>query len=279
MDSTAVDRIAQLGVEAANANILNTRTSAVILTARDGSQTITSLEHLESGRARYRGKFATPYLQAFADYVVRNRENDSTGPQPQGFINTDTMQATVFFNLGDREDPGHADYTANLKLQQTAAFTALNRHTGTTLDQRGLHDFIEDWRDNIAVLYNGAADTSKPLSAALAAIRDISIDTARSINSVERDMGATRSAMESVDAKSKHTLPSGFQFRCVPYDGLQERTFNLRLGVNTGSDKLSLVLRIQQAEATTEAIAKDFADRLGALLGTASTLTLGTFTP
>ena len=74
-------------------------------------------------------------------------------------------------------------------------------------------------------------------------------------------------------------LPSGFEFRCVPYAGLPPRVFRLRLGVNTGGDKLTLVLRIQQAEQHTEAIAEDFRATLAAKLGTASTLTLGTFTP
>jgi len=279
MDSTAVDHIAQLAVEAARANLLDTDTPAVILTARDGSQRLESIEHLQPGRSRLRGKFASSALQDFADYVVMHHESAADLAPAQGFIDTNKMAATVYFNLGDHEHPGHGDYLAALALKPTAAYAAMQAACMRPLGQRELHDFLEDWRDNIFPLYDGEENTGKPYSAALAAVRDITIETARSVNSVERDMGATRSAMESVDAKSKLVLPSGFLFKAVPYDGLQERTFNLRLGVNTGGDKLTLVLRIQQQEAITEAIAKDFRDRLAAKLGAASSLTLGTFTP
>ena len=279
MDSTAVDRIAQLAVEAASANTLTTDTPAVIITARDGSQRVESIEHLQPGRSRLRGKFTSRALQDFADYVVMHYEAAADLASAQGFIDTDKMAATVYFNLGDREHPGHGDHLATLALKPTAAYAAMRAACSRPLGQRELHDFLEDWRDNTFPLYDGTTDDGKPFSAALAAVRDITIETARSVNSVERDMGATRSAMESVDAKSKLVLPSGFLFKAVPYEGLQERTFTLRLGVNTGGDKLTLVLRIQQLEAITEAIAKDFRDRLAAKLGAASSLTLGTFAP
>ena len=142
------------------------------------------------------------------------------------------------------------------KCKPTAAYAAMRAACSKPLGQRELHDFLEDWRDNTFALYDGATDDGKPYSAALAAVRDITIETARSVNSVERDMGATRSAMESVDAKSKLVLPSGFLFKAVPYEGLQERTFTLRLGVNTGGDKLTLVLRMQRHSENASAVAE-----------------------
>src|SRR6185312_10514494 len=279
MDRTAIEAIGQLAIEAAAGNRLSTDTPAIILTARDGSQRVESLEHLQPGRSRLRGKFTSTALQDFAEFVVTRYEVAGDPAPAQGFIDTDKMAATVYFNLGDHEHPGHGDHLATLALKPTAAYAALAAACSRPLGQRELHDFLEDWRDNTFALYDGATDDGKPYSAALAAVRDITVETARSVNSVERDMGATRSAMESVDAKSKLVLPSGFLFKAVPFEGLQERTFTLRLGVNTGGDKLTLVLRIQQAEAITEAIAKDFRDRLAAKLGAASSLTLGTFTP
>jgi uncharacterized protein YfdQ (DUF2303 family) len=278
MDSSAIDRIAQLGIEAAKANRIDTVTPAIILTQQNGTQCVESLEKLQKGRSRFRGKFATSSLQDLADYAVTRHENDAGTLPAQGFIDTDAMAATIFFNLGATTAPGHADDIATLKLKPTAAYAALIAAIRQPHDQRSLHDFVEDWRDIITPLIDGQP-SDKPLASTLAAIRDITVETARSINHTERDMGSSRSAMESVDAKSNLILPSGFMFKCVPYDGLQERTFSMRLGVNTGGDKLSLVLRIQQAEASTEAIAKDFRDRLAAKLGTSSSLTLGTFTP
>lgn len=279
MDSSTVNAIGQLAIEAAQANRIDADTPAIVLLDHDGGQQVVSLEHLQPGRSRFRGAFQTRQLPDFAAYVVAETEN-TTRPagSVQGFIDTDHMSARVFFNLGNMEHAGHADHLATLNLKPTAAYAALQAATVRSLDQRALHDFVEDWRDNIVPVFDGKADATR-LANTLAAIRDITVETARKVNHVERDMGATRSAMESVDARSTLTLPSGFEFRAVPYDGLAERTFRLRLGVTTGGDKVGLVLRIQQAEQVTEDIAKDFRDRLAAKLGTACPLTLGTFTP
>jgi uncharacterized protein YfdQ (DUF2303 family) len=279
MDRSAIEAIGQLAIEAANANRLDTNTPAIILTDPSGSQKLVNIEHLQEGRSRYRGTFATNDMGAFAVYVTTTVENNTPPTPAKGFIDPDKMCATAYFNLGDHEHPGHGDNTASLKLKPTAAYAALLAATNARAhDQRSLHDFLEDWRDNITVLYDGQPKENS-VPAALAAIRDITIAQAREVSHVERDFGASKSAMESVDAHSKLTLPSGFDFRAVPYEGLQERTFRLRLGVNTGGDKLTLALRIQQAEQISEDIARDFLARLQAKLGTASSVMLGTFTP
>lgn len=279
MDSSTVNAIGQLAIEAAQANRIDADTPALILRTEEGSQQVVSIEHLQPGRSRFRGAFATRQLPDFAAYVIAETENAARERgSVQGFIDTDNMCAKVFFNLGNLEHAGHADHHATLKLKPTAAYAALQAATARSLDQRALHDFVEDWRDSIVPVFDGQADATR-LANTLAAIRDITVETARKVNHVERDMGATRSAMESIDARSTLTLPSGFEFRTVPYDGLAERTFRLRLGVITGGDKVALTLRIQQAEQVTEDIAKDFRDRLATKLGTACPLTLGTFTP
>lgn len=279
MDHTSIQAIGTLAVAAEKANHLDTDTPALVLRNRDGGQTVVSIEHLQPGRSRFRGTFATHTLSDFAAYVRHETETaQRAAGMVQGFVDTDDMSATVFFNLGTADLAGHADHTAQLKLKPTAAFAALQAATARALDQRALHDFVEDWRDIITPLFDGQPDATR-LANTLAAIRDITVETARKVNLVERDMGATRSAMESVDARSTLTLPSGFAFRAVPYEGLAERTFRLRLGVTTGNDKVGLILRIQQAEQITEDIAHDFRDRLAAQLGTACPLTLGTFTP
>lgn len=281
MDNTAIQAIGQLAIEAEKANRLDTDTPAILLQLSNGAQDIISLEPYQPGRSRYRGKFVSRSLDAFAGYVLQQAEQRAgmLAAQAQGFIEPERMQARVYLNLGDHEHPGHGDHTATLALAPTAAYDALrNICANPRLTQRAVHDFVEDWRDHITVLIDGEP-RENGVPAALAAIRDISIEQARKVQHVERDFGATRNAMESVDAKSALVLPSGFLFRCLPYDGLAEREFRLRLGVNTGDDKLSLNLRLQQAEQVREAIAADFHARLEAKLGTSSTLLLGEFTP
>ncbi len=57
--------------------------------------------------------------------------------------------------------------------------------------------------------------------------------------------------MESVEAKTKDIMPVAFEFKCVPFEGLKERPFKLRLSIITG-DRPVLVLRIIQLEAVQE---------------------------
>mgnify|MGYP001061228193 CR=1 FL=1 len=279
MDRSAIESIGQLAIDAAKAHHLETDTPALILTDSNGAQKVVSIENLQPGRSRYRGTFATQNLTAFADYVTETVSSNAPPTPAKGFIDPEKMAALAFFNLGDHEHPGHGDNTAALKLKPTAAYAALLAATNKPAhDQRSLHDFLEDWRDNLTVLIDGQPQTNA-IAAALAAVRDITVDQARKVQHVERDFGATKSAMESVDARSSLTLPSGFEFKAVPFEGLQERTFRLRLGINTGGDKIGLSLRIQQGEQISEDIAKDFLARLEAKLGVASSLTLGTFAP
>lgn len=276
MDRSAIEAIGQLAIDAQQANRLNTDTPAIVLTDLGGSQHIQSLEAFQPGRSRYRGDFTTQHITDFAKHVAIQGESDLEGHQ--GFIDTDAMSAKVFFNLGDHEHPGHGDHTATLKLKPTAAYAALLGVVNRQLDQRTLHDFVEDWRDMITPVYDGEADRSR-MANALASIRDVTVETARKVNHVERDMGTTRCAMESVDAKSSLTLPSGFQLLLDPYADLPSRLFRLRLGVITGNDKCALTLRIQQAEQLTEQIAEDFRDALHDKLPDTCTLVLGKFTP
>lgn len=279
MDKSAVDTIAQLGVEAAGANHL-AELSAVII---QGTQKIESLENLQLRRNRYRGKFETRSLVAFVDHIEHIRDtvlDKAPAGQLQGFVDTDTMSARVFFNLGTAAEPGHGDHHATLNLKPTAAYAAVlaATHAARQHDQRSLHDFLEDFREHIEPVYGEEADGSR-MANALAAIRDISVEKARTVQNEVRDMGNTTSAMERVDATSRLVLPNGFQFTCVPYEGLGLRKLSLRLGVHTGGDRLALVLRLQQAEQVTEAIANEVVALLGDKLGTTVALAVGTFKP
>ncbi|EMY3518361.1 DUF2303 family protein, partial [Yersinia ruckeri] len=78
----------------------------------------------------------------------------------------------------------------------------------------------------------------------------------------DNDFSGKRSIMETVEAKSKDIMPAGFEFKCVPYEGLGERRFKLRYSILTGGDVPVLVLRIVQLEGEQEKIAQEFRDLL-----------------
>lgn len=66
--------------------------------------------------------------------------------------------------------------------------------------------------------------------------------------------------MESVEAKSTLQLPTHLVFTCSPYNGLDTRSFTLRVQVLTGSGEPVLTARLVQAEQIEEAIATEFAE-------------------
>jgi len=74
------------------------------------------------------------------------------------------------------------------------------------------------------------------------------------------------------------SVPTHIYFKCEPFAGLQERTFVLRLGIQTGTDKLGVVLRIVKQEAHDEEMANEFARKVDdALLGWSVPVLVGSY--
>lgn len=274
MDQSTIDSIAALAVQAEHAKVLGTHMPTLLVRNCDGTEEVVSIEGYAEHRSRFRGTYRTCVINELVGYITDWRENGGSSEQPQAFIDPDKMTAVAIFNLGDVTTPGHADHRAELTLKKTAPFAALMGRPAE-FNQRQLADWLEDWRDHL-VPVNATGDQVN-MAAAIAAVRDVSVEKARTDQHTVRDLGASRSAMESVDAKSAHTLPTAFEFACVPYEGITARTVVLRLGVNTGDDKLRFTLRLLQAEAVAEAIALDFRDVLTAKLGTTCRVRIGQF--
>lgn len=231
-----------------------------------------SLEKHRAGRSRFRGKLLT---NSIADFVHYAKADDRKGGEV--FIDADNLAATAIFNLGTAANPGHGDYTATLKPKMTAAFAALLAVDGSKFDQRSLVDWLEDW--GAIIQPYSAAGEEVSVSAAISAVREVTISTKKDDTSALDDFRASKSVFEEVEAKSKIGLPAGFIFTTEPYLGLPPRAFRVRMALLTGSDKPVLTLRIVRRDAETEAIAHDFKALLLRDLDGAARLTIGTFTP
>ncbi|WP_194205784.1 YfdQ family protein [Superficieibacter sp. 1612_C1] len=215
---------------------------------------VESLERFSLERYRFRGKLQTFSIEDFARYA--------TGYAAAGsrcFINADEMRAVALFNLGTLDNPGHADNTAVLSLKKTAPFAALLGINGDRNNQKDLAEWLEDWADYLIGFDAGGAviDAKK----ASAAVRKITIESNQSADFEDNDFSGKRSLMESVEARTKDIMPVAFEFKCVPFEGLTERPFKLRLSIITG-DRPVLVLRIVQLETQQEAMAAEFRDLL-----------------
>ncbi|MCY1200473.1 hypothetical protein D9M69_379230 [compost metagenome] len=253
---------------AASGKALDTETPVALV---PDSAKVVNLEKFQIGRSRFRGALDTASLEDFCTYV-KDRYDAGT----QGFVDQDAMSCRVFFNLGDIEHPGHADDTASLKLKPTAAYKALTAIAGSSLTQKDLAEWMEDWGQFLTAT---VGEEKMGLVQAIAAVRNITIKAASERNHQEGNFNASRSAMDRIEAESQEKLPDALHFALVPYEGLGQRVFTLRLSILTGSDKPVLKPRWVGEEIQREEIAQEFKRVLSEQLGEAATLYLGTFNP
>lgn len=241
-------------VEQANHNVrlMAGEESAVI--ALPDNYATHDLERYLPTRRRARGRMLTTSVNDFAAYATTHRE-----PGASVFIDAVKMRATGVLNLGTPDQPGHADNQAVLELEQTAAYKAMRVACNGHKSQQTLAEFLEDWPDAVQAF---AAGEQIAASKAVAAIRKITIESLRKLESEEQQLSATRSAFESVAATSTEKLPTHIHFRCVPYAGLAERTFVLRLAIHTGDRAPQLSLRIVNDELHAEQMAQELCDLL-----------------
>ena len=214
------------------------------------------LEQYLPNRRRMRGVMETESLASFAAYTSTNEELGTAV-----FVNQSAMTATAVLNLGQPDEPGHADNVAILKPVKTAAYQALLTHAnGSGYTQKVIAEFMEDWADNLNCF--GVDGSAIKVSQAVAAVRKITIDAMRKIESEEQSLGASKSAFESVQASSKEPLPTLILFTCQPYADLEPRQFALRLGVLTGESTPKVNLRISKLEEHQEAMANELASNI-----------------
>lgn len=223
---------------------------------------IADLEQYLENRRRYRGTMRTNLIGEFVEFVTSTIDGYSayTGDNFPCFIDPQAMRAIAFFNLGDIDNPGHGDHQAKLSLQKTEAFQELLGINGKRFDQRQLAEWLEDWIDHLQTF---AEDGTKELSlaASVAAIRRITIGTNAETTREEKTFGTRQSAMAEVEAKHKDQLPAFLKFTCKPYQGLQERTFTVRLSLITG-EKPQISARIVRLETAQEDMAKELEEKL-----------------
>jgi len=253
LDASAIKEVRDMSLS----NLLEERLASADCpaVALPESVRIHSLENLQDGRFRFRGKMETASIQDFSRYC-----KDYAGEGVRSFINADNMAAVTVFNLGTLTAPGHADNIAVLKLKRTAPFQALLNINGDKNSQKDLAEWLEDWSEFLMAFT--ADGEVLDIKKAIGGVRKITIEASSSADHEDSYFGAKRSVMESVEAKSKEVMPAAFEFKCVPYEGLGERRFRLRYSVLTGGNAPVLVLRIVQLETAEELMATEFRELL-----------------
>jgi uncharacterized protein YfdQ (DUF2303 family) len=266
VDSSAIEKIQESqAIERANiaiSNLLAEGANGVVALPSDFK--LEALERFQLGRYRFRGAMTTPIISAFAAYVVNHCKEESAC-----FIEEKTMSAKLIFNIGNQGSPGHCDHYAQLSLQKTAAYKALEKIIDRSNPQQDVAEFIEDWRELIVCLGEANSDGERqPIGnpMALHAIRNFKIEEKRTTTSNERDFGASRGSLEEIDVASQQIPPARILFSCAPYHGLSERVFELRLSVLKQATP-AIVLRIVKQEEHNEKMLEEFKEIVAGNLG------------
>ncbi len=219
------------------------------------SMSVQSLEQYMEHAARYRLNFTTTSID---DFIAYNTTYDAAGATC--FVSAPEMTAETIFDLGTTIQPGHKAHRAELSLQPTAAYQALQVIDGNKLGQKQAAEFLEDWADFVTVQISTGEPI--PVKAAAKSLMDLTIEAAKEVNSKVSDFGAQASSMERIEAKFQEQIPAYIEFKCHPYNGLTERSFWLRVSILTGDDRPKIVFRIVQLEPLKEKIAEEFKAKL-----------------
>jgi uncharacterized protein YfdQ (DUF2303 family) len=232
---------------------------------------VVDLEEYQPVRRRMRGTMETTSIQSFADYAEHHSDGAAV------FVDGSTMRATAVLNLGDPGTPGHADNVARLSLRKMAAFDALLTVNGRQQSQKALVEFLEDWGPLVQAKYF-RGDTEVSPGLAVAALRDITIDSARKANSQVEQLSVARTTFERIQADGNAHTPTFIYWTCQPYAELAARTFVLRLSILTGNESLGLNLRIQNLEQHTEEMGQELVDLVRNVIGDRIPVAQGTYT-
>lgn len=233
---------------------IDTDQPAVILP--EGAK-VESLEYLFDVPRHMRSTFRTERISDFCHYVDAEGRDDTVV-----FVAPDGTGAQAIIDYGNHESPEWGFHRAELKMQHSPEFAALKERCGRGLDQRGLVEFFEDWRDLIQP-YQMAEDDPENASdltigQAIARIRKIDVKKLLDTGHEQGDFSARRSTMASVEAVSDGLRPpAGFRFTCQPFPDLQARDIDVRLSVRTTKDEPVLVMRIVGATALDRDLAEE----------------------
>jgi uncharacterized protein YfdQ (DUF2303 family) len=264
----AVQLITDTALQAAGKSLA---TDAPTVVLPEGSQVV-ALEKWQAGRSRFRGIYSTHSLADFSAYVAERGI-----PTAKGFIDQDEMTCILLFNLGDDNNPGHADDRAVLKLKPSAGYKAAQAIGGRAMSQKDLSDWIEDWHQYLTPV--DAEGNAIPVAKAIAAVRTITVKASSESETTVGETSASRSAMDQIEARSKETLPNALLFTVIPFEGLTEQQIQLRMSVITSGSQPALKLRWLGEETQREDIAREFKSVLEDKIGAGANLALGSFDP
>lgn len=243
---------------------------------------IHNIQHLFPHKQRQVGAMTTDALDSFVQFC-----GNTKGNKPTCFIDGDAMKAKVIFDYGDAVEPGHCDLSASLSLKPTAEYQSMLAIAGgqvsPLLTQQQVAYALEDLSHLITPV--DSEGMSFPLSQAINAIRNVTIEAKGSANYQQTDQRAERSSLETIEAKAKNALsglmPAFLNFNMMPYIGLVTREFRARVVIHLQKEaEPKFSLKLVAHELAKQDMAAEFVDLLKIkLAGSIGAVYVGQFKP
>lgn len=219
------------------------------------------------GPTRIRGRLETAIIADYCEYCIDRQELQ--GDQAQLFFDDGELKAKAFFNLGNEAKPGHGDDTAVLSLRKTGDYRKLLTLDDCHFSQTQFAEFLEEWRESLALYPDFPAWQAKdvtPNPAAVADVRKVTVQERRESTSSEQQRLSARSSMEELEVTGKD-IPGIIDFTCEPYYGLAVRTFTVRVSMVIRRDEVTFVTRLIQHEKHVDEMRVELMGKVGEELG------------
>lgn len=258
MEQAAVQQIATLAIAAQGHMPVNLAGGASAAIIPEGYKLLNT-EKYSAERDRFRGQYSTSAIKSFVEFIAHRQ---AQAVELQTFIDTNRgLSAKTFFNLGNVDNPGHADDTAILTLEKKPEFSALERINGKRFSQQQLIDWLDDWADYVTAY---AEDQSViHFDKAIRALRKVKITKGSELDSQVRDYGHQVSAMEKLEATgSDENLPAYFAMVTESFHGLENCALKISIRIAAGEDTPAFILRFVGEEAHTLERAEEFKELL-----------------
>lgn len=254
MDSTAINAIRDLAYAHRTQEVLDNTQAKSFQVIVPKDYAVVDLEKFDDNPNRFRGTFKTHLISEFVSYV-----NEHGNGATSVFVDAEKSTAMAIIDLSGAT-LGWGDHRANIELKKTPEYKALVELMLSGLTQDGFIDFVEDFAPNISFFSD---DTTVITSAAITAIRKLTVSTQSDTTSEAGDFKASLSKTDQIEVSSKAgMMPTGFYFTCVPYEGMEPVQFDCRLRAVTEGKAVALKYRVIGIDRVMNQIGLDFLARL-----------------
>lgn len=196
---------------------------------------LTDIEALLPERVRPRGEYTTSNFADFVDYVKAKGDAAATTV----FVAAEVAVARLDHSNGK----GHCVDTARYTTAKTDIYDAFSQLPLSAKNTRDLMEFLEDWALSGQIVIESAKGVIT-ISEALSALRNITIDTARSLANREENFASELTASEKIALRDADNFPYRLILNDVAFEGTKnEVNAEIAIRLVTKGDDVGLRLR------------------------------------